>query len=199
LPTEDVEGSAFVLITADGARWSFPTRMVFNTLPAGGLVTANTAAYRITVSPIGNVARIIEHHTSPIPLTSAERNEWEAFARYFAALPGAMQTTPIPHVKPAIRDLLADLDGRIWVNVYTNGVKRAVPPRPAGDPRPLLTIREVNVYDVFSARGSYLGRVELPPQSLLLGVYSDRMWVRTEAEGGEYILTRYRVTGLERR
>lgn len=196
LPPEGGEGGPFVLITADGARWSFPTRMVYTTLPGGGLATANSGAYRITVSPIGGPSGIIERKVTPIPLTSAERDEWEAFARYFASRPGATQPTPIPRLKPAIRDLFADPLGRIWVNVYTNAVKRAIPPRPPGDFRPLLTIRETNVYDVFNPDGGYRGRVELPPQSLLLGVYSDRIWVRIEAEGGEYILTRYRVDGL---
>jgi hypothetical protein len=65
-----------------------------------------------------------------------------------------------------------------------------------GDVRPLLTIREVNVYDLFDLRGRYLGQLSLPPQSMLMAVSGDRIWVRTEAEGGEFILTRYRIGGL---
>jgi len=195
LPVEGMEGS-FVLLTADGARWSFPTRTIFNTLPTGGLVTANSAAYRITLAPIGASPLVIERSFTPVKLTGPERDEWEAFARYFASRPGASRTSTIPRVKPAIRDLFADPTGRIWVNVYTNAVKRAIPPRNPGDLRPLLTIREVNIYDIFNPQGAYLGRVELPPQSRLLGIHEARLWVRTEAEGGEYILTRYRVPGL---
>lgn len=196
LPVEGTEGWPFVLLTADGARWSFPTRMIYNILPAGGLVTANTGTYRITLAPTGASPRVIERPYAPIQLTEPERDEWEAFARCFAGRPGASHTSTIPRVKPAIRDLFADPSGRIWVNVYTNAVKRAIPPRKPGDLRPLLTIREVNIYDIFNRQGAYLGRVELPPQSLLMGIHEARIWVRTEAEGGEYILTRYRVPGL---
>lgn len=196
LPVEGAEGWPFVLLTADGARWSFPTRTVYNILPMGGLVTANTSSYRITVAPTGSSPRIIERPHTPLPLTGPERAEWQAWADYFASRPGATHVSTIPRVKPAIRDLFVDRAGHLWVNVYTTAVKRAIPPRKAGDVRPLLTLREVNVYDLFTLQGDYLGRVTLPPQSLLLGVHEARIWVRTEAEGGEYILTRYRIPSL---
>ena len=196
LPVEGAQGNAFVLITADGARWNFPDRRVYALMPGGGLATASTSAYRITLSQ-GGTTRTIERAYTPIPITGAERAEWEAFANYFARRDGG--TSPpatIPRVKPALRDLFFDAAGRLWVNVYTRAEKRVIPPRPKGDERPLLTIREVNAYELFDPGGTFLGRLELPPQSRLMAVAGDRIWVRTEAEGGDYILTRFRIAGL---
>jgi hypothetical protein len=196
LPVEGATG-AFVLQTADGSRWSFPARAVFALLPTGDLLTANTSSYRFTLATQRFRSHPIERAVSPIPVSGVERSEWEAFARYIAsrsARPGP--PAEIPPVKPALRDIFADPDGRLWVHLYTRAAKRTIPPRPAGDPRPLLTVRELNVYDLFNLRGVYLGRLELPPQSLLMAVSGDRIWVRTEEEGGEYTLTRFRIGGL---
>ncbi len=188
---------AFMLITADGGRESFPQRNIFTLLPTGDLLTANNEVYRFEVRTARFGSHTIERPTTPIAVAGEERDQWEAFARYFATRdPGASQHYEIPRTKPAFRDIFADPSGRIWVNLYTKAGKRKIPPRPAGDVRPLLTIREVNVYDLFDLRGRYLGQLSLPPQSVLMAVSGDRIWVRTEAEGGEHILTRYRINGL---
>jgi hypothetical protein len=197
IPLEVNAGSAFVLLTSDGGRASFPKEDVFTLLPTGDLVTANTGTYRFDVRTARFGSHTIERAIPPIPITGAERAEWEARASYSAARSSPPSPAiEIPRVKPAFRDISADPSGRIWVNLYTKAEKRNIPPRPAGDTRPLLTMREVNVYDLFDLRGRYLGQVTLPPQSQLMAVSGDRIWVKTEAEGGEFILTRYRIGGL---
>ena len=50
-----------------------------------------------------------------------------------------------------------------------------VPPRPPGDRRPLLTWKERNTFDVFSSTGAYLGRVQLPAESILLAIRDNRL------------------------
>lgn len=196
LPSEGPNGP-FVLITSDGARWSFPNQNVFALLPTGDLVTANTGTYRFDLRTHQLGSHTVERSFSPISITGEERAEWEAYARNIASRSSPPSpVAEIPRVKPAFRDIFADPSGRIWVNVYTKAEKRNISPRPAGDKRPLLTMREVNVYDLFDLRGRYLGQLSLPPQSLIMAVSGDRVWVRTEAPGGEYILTRYRIGGL---
>jgi hypothetical protein len=197
VPAERGPPGAFVLVTADGGRENFHRKNVFTLLPSGEMVTANTGRYRFTVTTARFGTHIIERPFTPIPITGEERNQWEAFARYFATRGDRqLPVAEIPRVKPAFRDILADPTGRIWVNLYTTAEKRNIPPRPAGDSRPLLTMREVNVYDLFDLRGRYLGRLSLPPQSMIMAVTGDRVWVKTEAEGGEFVLTRYRIGGL---
>ena len=197
VPAERGPSRAFILLTADGGRESFPQKNVFALLPSGEMVTANTGTYRFAVTTARFGTQIVERAFTPIPITGEERDQWEAFARYFSTRDGQqLPVAEIPKAKPAFRDICTDPSGRIWVNLYAKAEKRNIPPRPAGDKRPLLTIREVNAYDLFDLRGRYLGQVTLPPQSQLMAVSGDRVWVKTEAEGGEHILTRYRIGGL---
>jgi len=50
---------------------------------------------------------------------------------------------------------------------------------------------EHNAYDVFGERGRYLGRVDLPPFSILLAVLGNRAWVSEATEEGAIVLVRY--------
>jgi hypothetical protein len=147
------------------------------------------------VSPSRGAAYIVEREARALPLADAERAEWQAWARYMATRPGQppRPEVEIPRTKPIIRELFADTEGRLWVNLYTRAARRTISPRPAGDARPLLTWREHNVYDVFDERGRYLGRVELPPASQLLAVSGNHLWLGVETEDGEPILSRYQL------
>ncbi|NOT06813.1 MAG: hypothetical protein HOP28_01270 [Gemmatimonadales bacterium] len=189
-------GMAFHLNTADGMRSSFVDETIFAPLPAGGLATARSTTYRISVEPEGGTKSVIERPSPQLPIEGKERDEWEAWARYNASRPDASGIAKIPRTKPPIRDLFVDHLGRIWVDVYTTAAKQNIPPRPAGDPRPLLTIRETTTYEIFQPSGAFLGRVVLPQASVLLAVHGDRVWVKSEVTRGENVLVRYRVTGL---
>jgi hypothetical protein len=198
IPNETA-ASAFVLMTSDGPRWSFTDQAVFAPLPAGGLITARSTIYRLRLDPDGEAQRTIERPAQRLPVEGPEREEWEAWAQYFTTRPGATGKAKIPSTKPAIRDVYVDPLGRIWVDVYRRAVKQDIPPRPPGDHRPLLTIREPNTYDLFAGSGAYLGRVALPAASVLMDVRADRIWVLTEAAKGEQVLVRYHVRGLPAR
>jgi len=197
LPSPAIEGGmGFVLMTADGPRYNFPIETVFALFPDGGLVSGRTSAYRISVTPRQGAPIVIERAVSPVRIAGEEREEWEAYMRYFASRPQSRPPRPLPQTKPFFRDLLTDEAGRIWVHRYAVGEKRSIPPRPAGDARPLLTVREHNTYDLFSSRGVELGTVELEPHTILLAIRGNHVWVRREAEGGEYLVERYQVQGL---
>ncbi|HET9276482.1 MAG TPA: hypothetical protein VFN96_10460 [Gemmatimonadales bacterium] len=195
LPSPAVEGYlGFLLLTADGERHSFPIETVFALLPDGRLVSGRTSRYLVTVSPGGAPASTIKRRIPPVPLSGKERSEWEAWLRYFERR--GSQENPLPRQKPAFRDLRVDESGRIWVHRYVKGVPRDIPPRPAGDRRPLLTVREPNTFDLFRPEGKFLGTVELPPQTRLLSVRGDQVYVLREAEGGENLIERYSIEGL---
>lgn len=199
IPVPPEPSSGFVLMTSDGPRWNFPERGVYTLLPRGGLATAQTSAYRIEVAPGRGSRFTIERPARPIRIEGRERDEWRAWADYFAARPNAGPAAAIPSHKPIIRDLLADAEGRIWVNLYAVATHRSIPPRPAGDRRPLLTMREHNLFDLFDERGRFLGRVELPPGSVVLVVTGDRVWLGEETDEGEYVLARYLLRGAATR
>ncbi len=198
LPLQPTDESSFVLLTADGPRWSFPIRDLYAVDSHGGVVFGNSASYSLTRAPDNRSRPFVDRHEAPVPLTVAERNEWLAWARYMSRTQ-SRPATPIPQLKPIVRDLFVDSMGRIWVNLYTVGKKRAAQQRRSGDARPVLTIREANVYDIWDDKGAYVGRIELPPASRLLGVARDLIWVRTEDGRGDVGLTRFKVEGLRSR
>lgn len=185
----------FMLQTTDGSRYSFETARFAKPNPLGGLITAstNTLGFAMTV---GSKPLRVERAYTPVRLGAEERKEWEAYADYFysrakAEHPQAGVQSPapvlttIPSVKPAIRDLSVDRDGRIWLDVYTPAEKRNIPPRPKGDARPQLTWRERSAFDVFAPSGEYLGRVTLPAEHQLLDARGDRVWTLTTGPDDE--------------
>jgi len=188
LPPEVLSGMVLG-VRSLGARWAFPEATVFTPLPRGGLAVARTTAYRVEVSPAGAPAFVIERSAQALPLEGAEREEWQAMAE----MGGRGPRITIPRRKPIIRELDADAEGRIWVSLYTRATRREPERRPGAGAPPSLTWWEHNAYDVFDPRGTYLGRIDLPPFSKLVAVLGSRIWVAEETDEGSYVLVRYRM------
>lgn len=176
----------FVLMTSDGARRSFGTSQLVKPSPLGGLITASTDTLGFAMTVGGKQLRVRRSYI-PVRLAAAERKEWEDYAEFFFVRGKAQRSQPgvqfpepvlakIPAIKPALRDLTVDRDGRVWLDVYTVAEKRPIPPRPSGDQRPQLTWRERSNFDVFAPTGQYLGRVVLPAEYQLLDARGDRIW-----------------------
>jgi hypothetical protein len=195
LPAEE-EGGVAVMGPSDGVRLAFPSTTVFAHLPRGGIATASTPRYRIDVVPAAGRPFTIVRDARPIPFERGEREEWEALVeRVQAAAPPGRRVT-IPREKPIIRDLFADTEGRIWVDLYTQATQ---PASAAIDRRATLTWSEHSAYDVFDERGGYLGRIDLPPSARLVAVLGSRVWVSEHTEEGFYVLVRYRMAPPEGR
>lgn len=196
-------GGGFVMFTNDGARGPFPSEPMAVPYADGGLLTAHadTLGFRV----IGNrVPRVVRRRHVPVRLSRDERREWEAVASHtFEAAkrwkvpPGVKRPEPklatIPTVKPALRGIRSDRDGRVWLELYVAAEKRNVPPRPKGDTRPQLTWWERNAFDVFTGAGQYLGRVTLPAQHRLVDSRGDRIWAVSEGPDGEERIVVFRI------
>jgi hypothetical protein len=198
VPSAATQTPVFGLSTSDGMRDNFGAQDISSPYHGGGVLSARSHAYRVAADDGRGRVMLIERSFQPVPLGSAERAEWEAWANYMtsrnASRPGgARRTYDIPRAKPAIRDLTSDHLGRIWVDVFVEAEKRDEPPRPPGDARPLLTWRERTTYDVFSPAGAYLGRIQLPAEAVLLDVWHDRLLLRTKGEAGEDRVAVYRM------
>ena len=184
-----------MLHTPEGSRWNFQARALFAVSPTGGLATASSNAYSINLPAAEGWPARIERPAPAVRLGLEEREEWTAWARYLTEqVSGAV--FEIPTRKPVIRDIQVDMFDRLWVHLYVDGVRRVVTPRPKGDKRPLLAVREPNTYDVIARGSAYLGRVVLPFHSVLLNVQRQHVWVRQEDEDGRQTLVRYRLLGL---
>lgn len=195
IPAAEGTGGAFVLMTTDGSRFSFVTTSISKPSPSGGLVSAVTSMLGFTMTVAGK-GTTVQRAYAPIRLSPEERKEWEVYADYIFAReksrspqPGVRMPEPvlakIPAVKPALRDLFADRDGRVWLDTYTTAEKRNIPPRPSGDARPQITWRERSTYDVFANSGQYLGHVTLPAEHQLLDARGDRVWTLTHGPDDE--------------
>lgn len=191
-PIDRAVGRTFWLSTSDGMRWNFVERDLVAPYGTGGVLSGQSHAYRVVVDNGRSRVLVIERGARRVPLGSAERNEWEAWAQYMASRPPGRRYE-IPREKPYIRALESDHLGRIWVDVFVEAEKRNEPPRPPGDARPLLTWKERTTYDVFSPSGAYLGRVRLPAQGVILDILGDRLLVRTRGSDDEERVGVYRI------
>lgn len=188
VPPEEPGGIAMA-DPSSGPRWAFPMTTVFAVLPGGGIATAHTSRYRVEVAPAHGRPFAIERNAGAIPLEGSEREEWEAVVR--KTDPRARVT--IPTHKPFMRSLLADADGRIWVDLYTRATRYPRSADPEIARRHTLTWEEHKAYDVFDQRLAYLGRLDLAPFTRMVAAQRNRVWVVEEAQSGFRLLVRYRM------
>lgn len=185
---------SFFLSTSDGMRWNFVERRLTAPYLPGGVLSGTSHAYRFAVTVPGKPVLVVERRHTPVPLGAAERADWLAWVEYFRTNPGGPPVQyQVPRTKPPIRALASDHLGRVWVEVFVPAEKRHDPPRPAGDPRPLLTWKERTTYDVFSPGGEYLGRVGLPAETVILAIRDNRILVRGKGPDGEDRVLVYRM------
>jgi hypothetical protein len=179
------------------ARSPYTEHSVFAVLPSGAVAAATSSVYRVEVrhpGPRGPL--VIERRVRPLPLTAAERQEWSALLRVAAERSGGrVRPAELPRNKPLIRDLYADGDGRLWVQLYTAATRRSMAAGGSGRAQsaPGLTLWEHDAFDVFDSQGACLGRVDLPHFSKVVAVAGDRIWVATESEHGGSMIVRYRL------
>jgi hypothetical protein len=83
------------------------------------------------------------------------------------------------------------------VSLYARAQKLDLPPRPAGDKRPLLLWQQRATYDVFTTQGEYLARVELPARSRMLASRGNRLWVLSKGADDEDIIRLYTISGVK--
>ena len=204
LPAAPGAPGGLVLNTWDGSRYSFQHVAIVKPSPLGGLIVASATVLGFTMS-VGGAPIAVQRANAPIRLETEERREWEAWAYYsytwaksHPPQPGVITSEPmlvkIPVLKPAIRGLSVDREGRVWLDVYTKAEQRAIPPRPKGDPRPLLTWRERSTFDVVSSAGVYLGRVTLPADHQLLDARGDRLWTLAKGPDDEERIEVFRIS-----
>jgi hypothetical protein len=189
----------FWLSTSDGMRWNFVEQRVGAPYVPGGYVSGTSHAYRFAIAVPGKPVIVVERRHTPVSLSDAERDDWLKWVAYFKTQGSQRQSTyEVPRTKPPIRALRSDHLGRVWVDVFVKAEKRNDPPRPPGDPRPLLTWKERTTYDVFSPTGDYLGRVGLPAETVVLAIRDNRILVRGKGPDGEDRVVVYRIATPER-
>ena len=151
-------------------RVPFTPEEVWAFAPGGYMVGAVTGAYRITLFRADAPPLRIERDSPPLVPVGRE----EAAERVARITEGIRRSygdwrwngPAVPSTKPPLRDLFVDEDGRIWVVVSQQA--RAVVSADAAREEKLRTNRtpirfeEPPAFDVFDARGRFLGPVRAP-------------------------------------
>lgn len=164
----------------------------------GYFVVANGGKYEVILARVGSKPLVIGREAEPVSIASEEREEERARITY-----SLRQTDPrwswsgpaIPETKAPISGMFLARDGRIWVRV-------AVPsePIPAEDMpvrrdtlAPVLHFRTPTTYEIFSADGRFLGRIDFPARTRLIEADGDRVWAVVRDADGLPGVVRFRI------
>ena len=106
-----------------------------------------------------------------------------------------MQHEPVPDHKPAIREVMPDADGRVWVQRNVASVR--VPPHPApGASHLIQSFDQPTVWSAFRLNGNYLGDVRFPIGVRVIGVSDDVAWAVVPGKDERQVLVKYRIPGI---
>ena len=185
-PSIEPVGTGFCLQAVPNImRCSFFSSTIVRPYLFGGMVTAaESHTYRFDVVNPGRPVRRVERAHRAASLGREERAEWLSEAENWPVRPKGALRFEVPRVKPAIRDLFSDDQGRIWVNVFVDAEKRTNPP-PRRSKRPPMVWWERTTFDVFSPSGRYLARLQLPWETRILAVRRNRVLMLTRGVDGE--------------
>lgn len=126
-----------------GLSWDLDPRGYFWVAP-------NTAEYEVSqVSFAGDTLLTIRRPSEPHPVTAAEVDSAVATMKWFTDQGGRIDRSRFPSDKPAITQVFAPGDGRVYVVPVTDEFGSGY-------------LTTSGVLDVFDASGRYLGRLELP-------------------------------------
>lgn len=198
IPMDESDGPSYVLSGRGGYFRPFTTMTVSTMSPHGYLVQARNDRYAVTRPlPDGRTLRI-ERTAEVLPVTRAERAEWEAWSAFFDQRDDGRakrKNPPIPTRKPFIRHLFVDGEGRIWVARYAKAEHRPYTPaqRAERGERPDFEWRQPLVWDVLTPRGAFLGTVTFPPSTSLAAARGNRVWGIQSGELGEDYVVRFRI------
>jgi len=166
--------------------------------PAGFFVAADGGKYEVVLTPPGRKPLVIRRSAPAVPITEAERDEERANVIHSmrGTDPGwTWQGPPIPSAKAPVRAVSTTRDGRIWLRVAapSERIPDAELPVRRDSTAPVMHFRTPVVYEVFSAEGRFLGRVEFPPRATLIEADADRVWVLGRDENDLPAVMRLRI------
>jgi hypothetical protein len=166
--------------------------------PAGSIVFGKGDDYRFTIQPFVGPPRVVETAWKPVAVVDEERAQLVARAEEGSRRESSHPSFSIPKVKPAYRELFADQDGRIWVDLYAPAERRNLPRDTSKSALPPLDWRQSPTFDVFDPVGRYLGNVTLPYGSSLWAARGNRVYAKSTGPEGESRLIAYELTGIRK-
>ena len=189
VPLAEPEGPRYVVSGRGGPYRPFNTLTLSALGPDGALFSVRNHEYRIRRErPDGSVFEI-SRNEEPIRATRDEIRQFEAFSEASARPPGRDRADyfPIPETKPFIRELVVDLEGRLWVSRYTDPVFMEYSEWERQDReekgRPPFQWRDALRWDVFDADGQLIGVVTFPFKTTFVTAMGTTAW---GVQGGDF-------------
>lgn len=166
--------------------------------PEGFFVVAHGGNYEIILARPGVKPSAIVRSFPGVPVTEEERNEEHERLLYNMRQTDPAWTwrgPPLPQTKAPLLGLFMARDGRIWARVALPSERipdeELTPPR---DPkRPVDHFRTPVAYEVFSADGTFLGRVNFPRRTTLMEADGETVWALGRDENDLPAVVRFRV------
>lgn len=180
----------------------FSPRETWTLSPLGTFVGGVSDRYRVYLLRQDGRVLAIERDRAPVRVDPDERaNERERIVANMRNVDPSWSWDgpPIPDTKPAFRDVWADLDGRVWVLLHTEG--EPIPAEEIEEPedpraRPPDRWRESMAFDLFEPDGTWRGTVRAPDEMSLhprMAARGDRVWAVVRDELDVPYVVRYRV------
>ncbi len=187
----------------EGGRSSMSSRYAPNYfwgwLPGGEFVAAHGGEYRMVVARRSGRPLVIHRAAVEVPVDPEERRIEEQSITYNMRQtePGwSWRGPPLPTVKAPMVGLAIDRDGRIWAQVAMPSelIPEAELPVQQDSLQPVIRHRMPVAYELFTATGDFLGRVELPARARFLDASGDQVWLLGRDENDMPSVGRYRIT-----
>ncbi len=151
IPKSPFEPEYFKLVGDDGRSSSsmgvpFQGSFHWRFAPKGNLWTLLADRYELAeITTSGDVLRRVTKEHETLPVTAADRQEYEEDAKWFTNQGGKIDWSKIPETKPAVVSFFCDDEGNLWVEQRTENSEDAG-----------------YLFDIFDPKGRYLGTLRLP-------------------------------------
>jgi hypothetical protein len=198
-PPENRDGPRYVIAGRGGYYYPFVKATLSTVGPDGSRYVVRNDKYAIEHTLPGGAVDTITRSAPRIDLTGEESAEWDARSESFAQrLPDRRSDFfPIPGTKPYIRELVVDIDGRLWVSRYTEPEFVSYTDAQLADRKrrnqPNFQWRDRLRWDIFSPVDRYIGSVTLPANTSLIVATGGDIWALQSGEFDEDYVVRYRM------
>lgn len=193
------EGPAYALSGRGGFYRPYTVMTLATMGPDGSYYEARNDTYRIRHGHSDGRETFITRDEPRVAVSPEEMEEWQTRSEDMARRPGADRSSffPIPEVKPYIRYMMTDLDGRLWVSRYTERVYMPYTESEAADRAeqglPSFNWRDRPDWDVYGADDRYHGTVTFPHKTTLVTARGDEVWAIQAGSFREDYVVRYRM------
>jgi hypothetical protein len=196
---EERDGPSYVLSGRGGYYRPFTVMTLATMGPDGSYYEVRNDTYRIRhVHPDGTES-FITRDEPRVQVSSEEMAEWEARSESMAGRSPTPRSEffPIPDVKPYIRYIMTDLDGRLWVSRYTEKAYMPYTDDEVADRAeqglPSYNWRDRLKWDVYAPDDTWLGFVTFPFRTTLVTARGDEIWTVEAGPYREDYVVRYRM------